>query len=195
MDAEKTPDFKLIAHRKNQFLNEVSSFLEPGNLEGSALLGSIEQSLRACDIRDVEPKDILLSAVVDGVEYLGSGKEDIRNKKAWIRKVCLHKIADEVRRRKRARSLKKKSESHVYEDEEPLEVLELDEMREDVKKAMQLLPKADREILELKYYGGKTYQEMQELFLARYGTKIHLPTLRKRESRAVQRLRKILLSK
>lgn len=57
-----------------------------------------------------------------------------------------------------------------------------------MKQALNHLSKSDQEILNLRFYQGKQYKEIQAHYLEIASVSIKVPTLRKRESRAIERL-------
>ena len=182
---------------KEDFLDTVSRNLEPGNSEGSSLLFYLQRTARQLNLSDFDVREILIEATVRGLSFIEERAERISNPTAWLRRVCSNIMYDMVREEKKNRSLKEKV-SRDLEDRNLVEGNDayfnadsagLNEMYKSLDRATSLLSEADQEILKLRFHKDLTYKDIQELYFYKDGVSVSLPALRKRESRALQRLR------
>ena len=105
---------------------------------------------------------------------------------AWLFRIALNRLRDEMRRRKKhARPM----DSEVMESvgpsarrEERADREELDALRD----ALEELPEADRQVIELRHQGGMAFQQMADLLEEPLGT------LLARHHRALRKLRELL---
>ena len=129
-----------------------------------------------------------------GLVYIGDTSNGIDNVEAWLRRTCTYIMFDMVKSEKKNRLLKAKnkdSEQKPY----PIDEVGLDEQKELLKSTLDLLPEEDQKILDLKFYQGLSYKDIQQHYIDSEGQSIKITTLRQRESRALQRLRKQFLEK
>ena len=96
-------------------------------------------------------------------------------------------MLDMMKAEKKNRLIKEKN-TYLLPTTHALDQLESDEERNAVKQALSYLSDSDQEIIELRFYQGKKYKEIQAHYLEIAGVSIKVPTLRKRESRAIERL-------
>ena len=174
---------------KAQFLDEISDILAPSNVRGKAFLNYLQRTGKQLNIRNLNPHELVSEAVMRGLAYIDDTSKGIDNTQAWLRKVCSHIMYDMVKGEKRNRLLKAKNKD-ISEVADPFTEVEADEQKMLLEKVFPLLSKEDREILDLRFYRGFSYKEIQQHYLELTGSSIKIPALRQRESRAVRRLRK-----
>jgi RNA polymerase sigma factor (sigma-70 family) len=124
-----------------------------------------------------------------GLVYIGATSTGIDNPEAWFRKTCNYIMLDMVKDEKKNRLLKAKNQDSEQELD-PIDEVELDEKKEFLKSKLPLLSEEDQKILDLKFYLGLSYKDIQRHYMDSEGQFIKIPALRQRESRALQRLRK-----
>ncbi|NEZ54126.1 sigma-70 family RNA polymerase sigma factor [Leptolyngbyaceae cyanobacterium CCMR0081] len=177
-----------------RFLSEVSYILQPSNSQGKSFLNYLQRVGKQLKIRNLNPHELINNAVIRGLTYIGESSEEIRNTQAWLRRVCTFIMYDMVKSEKKTRLLKDKSKEPCPLTTDPFVEIELDENVQTVRSALSCLSKTDQEIIALRFYWGLSYKEIQHYYLEVAQLSIKIPTLRKRESRAVRRLREMLLS-
>ena len=104
-----------------------------------------------------------------------SYKPDRGEARAWLMSVAHHKIVDIIRSRRRAVATSEPSDyealDFVAADQRPTDeeaVMNLDRVR--VRAALDRLPPAQREVIELAYYQGYSQSEIAEKLLQPLGT-------------------------
>jgi RNA polymerase sigma factor (sigma-70 family) len=128
-------------------------------------------------------------ATMRGLTRIGDTSKGIDNTEAWLRKTCTYIMLDMVKGEKKNRLLKAKNKDSEQEPD-PFDEAELNEQKEFLKSTLPLLSKEDRKILDLKFYQGLSYKDIQQHYMDSEGRSIKITALRQRESRALQRLRK-----
>ena len=136
----------------------------------------------------LESRDLVQSALrtgwIDVTRFKGRTPGEFLS---WIRTILRHKLSRAVRRQRRElrerEDLSDRSTSELSLD--PLAVLVRDEVRDRVRTAVDQLPEEQRVVLDMRL-SGLTAPEIGE----RLGLKVD--AVRKRESRAAQRLREAL---
>ena len=174
---------------KTNFLNEVSRILEPSNAEGRSLLNYLQRTGKQLNIRDFDIRELISEAAMRGLALIDNKSEEIENTQAWLRKVCTFILYDMVKAEKKNRELKAKNTDGLV-DNDPFTDIESDEQREALARAFSLLSKEEQEILNLRFYQGRKYKDIQQYYLEEASVFVKAPTLRKRESRAIQKLHK-----
>ena len=105
---------------------------------------------------------------------------------AWLFRIALNRLRDEMRRRKKhARPM----EAEVLADLAPPAGAEERAGREELealREGLEQLPEQDRLVIELRHHGGMAFQQMAELL------KEPLGTLLARHHRALRKLRELL---
>lgn len=172
---------------KAQFSDAASLILVPSNHEGTAFLNYLQGVGKRLNIRDFDAREVFIEAVTRGLYKIERTGTEIYNPRAWLSKTCTFIMFDMVKDEKKNRELKEKN-SHFLVTPQALDKLESAEEREAVKQALSCLSDSDQEILSLRFYQGKKYKEIQSHYLEIAGVSIKIPTLRKRESRAIERL-------
>ena len=173
---------------KTQFSQEISHILEPSNAQGRSLLNYLQRIAKQLNIKDFDVSELIGEATMRGLAFIDKREEAIEEPQAWLRKVCTFILYDMVKDEKKNRELKAKN-IYLLEVPDSFSKIESDDQRIALDKAFKRLSKEDREILGLRFYQGKQYKDIQRLYLNKTSTLIKVPTLRKRESRALKRLR------
>ncbi len=179
---------------KEDFLKEVSNLLAPSNPKGRAFLNYLQRTGKQLNIKNLDPCELVSDATMRGLTYIDDNSKRIENTPAWLRKVCTYIMLDMVKGEKKNRLLKEKNKS-LEQGTDPLGKVESDEQKEILNQAISFLSKEDQQILDLKFYQGLSYKEIQQFYLDSFGKSIRISALRQRESRALQRLRKQFLQK
>lgn len=173
---------------KNQFNAAVSLLFAPTSREGTALLNHIQRTGRLLKIRNLDAKEVISEAVMRGLTLIENKGEGIENPHAWLSKVSTYILYDLVKDEKKNRELKAKN-TRCVKPFSAMSQLETEEERKQLRKALERLSEEDQEILDLRFYQGKQFKEIKQYYLEEAGISVKVPTLRKRESRARQRLR------
>ncbi|NEZ54124.1 RNA polymerase sigma factor [Adonisia turfae] len=173
---------------KAKFLDEVSYILEPSNVQGKSFLNYLQRVGKQLNIRNLNPHELISDAVMRGLTYIDKNSKGIDNVQAWLRKVCSHIMYDMVKGEKRNRLLKAKNKD-LPETADPFSEVEEEEQKTVLEAVLPFLSKEDQEILDLRFYRGFSYKEIQQHYLEVAEVFIKIPALRQRESRALRRLR------
>lgn len=173
---------------KSDFSKEVSCLMHPSSVEGTKLLNYLQRVARQLNIRDFSVHDVVSEATVRGFDAIDRKGERIRSASAWLRSIGTRIIKDRVKREIRDRKLREK---HAYHSPTPDGLLRLlvDEESTVIAQAMQLLSPEDQKILRLRFIQGMRYRDIQTWYFDEMGVSVKEATLRKRESRALARLK------
>lgn len=171
-----------------QFLQEVSQILDPTSSEGDSLFNYIRRTKKQLVLNDLEVREVISEAATRGLDHIRKKQEAIRNSQAWLRKVCSHIMYDMVKDEIRTRQLKVKN-TGTFEIPDSFSKIESEETRQALEAAFAKLSEEDKQILQLRFYKGMQYKEIQKYYFRKTGIEVKIPTLRQRESRALKRLR------
>ena len=173
---------------KASFSIAVSALMQPDNREGTRILNAFQRLAKQLNIRNFDPLEVLSEATYRGIESIERKQEPIQSATAWLRAIGARVIKDQVRAEIRARKL---IEKHSYKTEASDTWLKLMFAEEGMAayEALQLLSSDDRCILRLRFIEEMSYKDIQTRYLKTKCVSVKVPTLRKRESRAVARLK------
>lgn len=104
----------------------------------------------------------------------------------WLYVIASNRLKNYYRDRKEELSLEAADIQTVSDEENPQNILELEEMRKDLLKALKMLPLKERSILIQKFYMGKSSAEIAENMELTPGN------VRVIQKRSLEKLRKIL---
>jgi DNA-directed RNA polymerase specialized sigma24 family protein len=181
---------KKLRSYKQTFLNDVSELLKPHNSAGTKVLNHLQMVGMKLNIRDLNVRAVINEATLRGLNRIDKTEEPIRSAAAWIRIVGHIILKGHVRDEIRSRALRLKQE--IYPSSESSDLWDnsiSEEQRKAVGEAIKLLSLEDQMILNLRFLKGMNYTEIQKYYLAETQSHIELSALRKRESRAVKRLK------
>jgi RNA polymerase sigma factor (sigma-70 family) len=181
---------------KAKFRKEVCCFLLPHNSQGTALLKFIAHYINKWRIRTLDPYDVLIEGIYRGLQTIEEKGTPIEKAEAWLRGACLNILRDEVKHCEKSGKLTKEMKiGHAVRTHSanPLVAAELLEQVEFLQQAYERLSSSDQDIIYQRFYLGKTYKQVQAIYERLNGQKVESSTLRKRESRALERLKKIFL--
>lgn len=193
MNSHNSPDVK---PRKQKFIEEVCLLLLPNNSKGTAFLRFLQHYTRKWHLQSIDPYDVLIEGILRGLQAIESGRS-IEKPEAWLRQTTLNILKDKVKHSIKDEQLEKalvgsQPIQSRYSDN-PLAEAELLEQLEILEKAFQKLPILDRDIIYQRFYLGKTYKQIQSTSESLNGQIIQEATLRKREARALKKLKRIFL--
>jgi len=177
-----------IKSLQDQFLESVSQILDPKNPEGDNLFRYLKRTSRQLNIRDFDVREVISEAATRGLMTIEKKQEEIYNPTAWLRKTGSIILYDMVKDEIKNRELKVKN-TGISDIPDSFSKIESEEMRGVLAQAFSQLSKEDQKILNLRFYQGKHYKEIQKYYLGKTNTPVKVPALRKRESRALKRLR------
>ena len=150
----------------------------------------IKRTLKQFKLNNICVEDVISEVYLRGVKLINSG-EEIRNPGAWIR-VTSYNVIREMHRKKQ----KEQPNSELVELKvSPQETEDNQEKEQNLlklKKLLQTLNEKDKQILELRFFQDKSWQEVIE-YLVSQGEIVTNSTVRQRGSRALKRLRKAYL--
>jgi RNA polymerase sigma-70 factor (ECF subfamily) len=128
--------------------------------------------------------EITQSVFVTVAQKLGSGQYTERGRfESWLFRVAMNRLRDEIRRiRRHASPTEPRTFSALPAADRADEVEDLGALR----RAMDHLSRADREVVELRHHGQLTFRQMAEL------TGEPLGTLLARHHRALRKLRELI---
>lgn len=173
---------------KTHFSQAVSDLMHPTNEEGTKVLNYLQRIGRQLKIRDFNVHEIIAEATMRGFDAIERKGERIYSAPAWLRSIGTRVIKDRVRREIRDRKLQEKQHYHAYAPDGLLKLMVHEESAA-IAKAMRLLSHEDQKILRLRFIQGMRYKEIQTCYFEKMGVSIKEATLRKRESRALRRLK------
>lgn len=182
-------DLTQVQVLKAQFLEEVSAILAPSNVQGKSFLNYLQRIGKQLNICNLDPYELISDSVMRGLAYIDDTSKGIENTQAWLRKVCAHIMYDMVKDEKRYRLLKGKNKD-LSKSADPFTEVETREQKQILREVMPSLSQEDQEIIFLRFNRGFSYKEIQQHYLDLADISIEIPALRKRESRAIRRLRK-----
>lgn len=173
---------------KITFGEDVSLLLQPENRDGARTLNYFQRLAKQLNIRNFDVREILSEATMRGLDSIDRKEEPIKSASAWLRSVGTKIIKDQVRAEIKSRKL---VEKHSYRSETADSWIKLVLAEEGIAahQAIMLLSPDDQEILRLRFIKAMPYKDIQAHYLRETGVSIKEPTLRKRESRAVAKLR------
>lgn len=175
---------------KNDFCREVSNHISSDNFKGTSLYSFIRNQSNNWHISHIDPNDIIIEGVKRGIEYIEKTGKAIEKPESWLRKVCMNVLKDAVeqviKEEKKIEGQKAllREMDHASESQP-----DLVDYLEFIDEALSSLSKNDRLLLRMRFLQGKSYEQIRDIYEEK-GEIVTVPTLRKRESRAVQRLRK-----
>lgn len=177
------------AKLKHDFCNEVSQLLTPNNFKGTSLYSFVSRLANKWNARQIDIHEIIIEGVKRGIENIEKTGEAINKPEAWLRKVCTHILSDEVDKivKEEKKVERQKHElNNIYNtfSSEPDLMCRLERSDE----ALRSLSASDQQIIRLRFFEGKTYEQIQHYYELQEEV-ITVPALRKRESRALKRLR------
>lgn len=181
---------EVIQTAQASFLSQVSEILSPHNSQGDSLLGYVRRTGQQLALSDVDVREVISEATTRGLRHIQNRQEAIHNPQAWLRKVCAYILYDLVKDEKRTRELKLKNTSSLdIGTPDSFSKIESEETRKALQVAFTQLSKEDQKILNLRFYEGMDYRDIQRYYFGKTGIEVKIPTLRQRESRALKRLR------
>ncbi|WP_017298749.1 sigma-70 family RNA polymerase sigma factor [Nodosilinea nodulosa] len=200
--ANKTPKHRLKQPIGNEvsdklvheFITAVSYLLMPDDFKGTALYKFLIRFVRQWHIANVDLDEVIVEGIKRGIEYIQRHSEPIKKPESWLRQVCLNILRAKVdatikdeRKVDQLTTLTQHSHSLLAESEliEQLEFLE---------KALNELSEEDQVLIRMKFLQRKTYEQIRQHYKyiaeGEGKTAPSVQALRKRESRALQRLKK-----
>lgn len=188
MIPEQKSQHAKIQALQTTFSRDVSQILLPDNPSGKKLINYLQRLAKQLNIRNFDVREVISESTMRGLDSIERKGEAINNASAWLSSVGTRVIKDQVDAEIRARKLAAK---HVIRTEtsDSWIALVLAEEGEAAHQAVQLLSLEDQDILRLRYIEEMSYKDIQAHYLETTGVFVKLATLRKRESRAVQRLK------
>lgn len=176
-----------IVHVRKKFEQDISALLHPSNREGTKFFNYLESTAKKLRLSGLDAREVISEAYVRGIVTINDKGQEIENPKAWLRKVCTFIMYDMVKEEKKNRLLKEKNQYSSEASNSLLTIVD-SEQHQVVKKALAKLSDNDRQILRLRFDENLSYKEIQEQ-LCISGEAVKVPALRKRESRALARLK------
>lgn len=181
-------EFNQNRELKQKFTNEVSYLLQPDELKGTSLFKFLTHFAKRWHVPCEDLDEVITEGVRRGLQYIDKHSTEIRTPESWLRQVCLNilksRIDSAIKEEKKAKSLTTLSRPCRC----PSAEAELVEQLEFLEKALGSLSPEDRLLVRLKFIHGRSYKQIQYHYkLQNQG--VSIPALRKRESRALKRLK------
>ncbi|MEO1396447.1 MAG: sigma-70 family RNA polymerase sigma factor [Cyanobacteria bacterium J06634_5] len=189
MKPQQQPQKNKVQCYKNDFSRQISQIFAPDNKDGSRILTYFERTARQLNIRNFDVREVLSEVTCRGFATIEKKEEPIKSVPAWFRSIGLNIIKDRVKAEIKARKLFEKQAHHTEASDSWLKLI-VEEEGAAADEAFKLLSPEDQEILRLRFIEGMRYKEIQAHYLKVKNVSVRVPTLRKRESRAVDRLKK-----
>jgi len=183
------PADKAKTEFKHNFCSAVSDLISPNNFKGSSLNSYIKKRTRIWKVDHLDTYEIFIEGVKRGIEYIEKTGQPINIPEAWLRKVCLNILRDEmdklIKERKESdrqkHDLRNAAKDHSHQPD-------LMDHLEYADEALSSLSPKDRELITLRFFESKTYEQIQHYYELQEEV-VSITALRKRESRALKRLR------
>jgi DNA-directed RNA polymerase specialized sigma24 family protein len=176
---------------QEEFSRQVSNLLLPNTPSGTAFLNFIWHYLSIWNMREVDPRDILAEAVYQGLKSIQTNCQPIAIPEAWLRVTCLNLLKTQMRKTIKHSQLSKWLKESSSETESPLVIVERFEWLDKFYEAIKQLQPDEQELVHFRLFDEKTYEQIYYWLESRDGQAPDIPTIRKRYSRAVNRLKKI----
>ena len=173
----------LVNYSTTKKLNKKESFV--------LLNHFIKRTLAQFNLKNTCVEDVISEVYLRGVKVIDSG-EEIRNPGAWIRVTGYNVIREMHRQKQKEQPNSELVELKVSPQEtENYQEKELNFLK--LRHLLQSLNEKDRQILELRFFQDKSWQEVTE-YLVSQGETLTVATARQRGSRALKRLKKAYLA-
>jgi len=188
LDAQR---FLTVQEMQKEFSDEANTLLLPNHPAGTAFLKCIYYSSDTLNISNVDYENILAEAVYLGLKYIQTHRRPILVPKAWLRVTCLNLLRNQMRETIKQRKLSDGLKESSYETESPLVIAERFEWIDSFHEAINQLPPNQQELVQLRIFGDKTYEQIHHWLELRDGQAPSIPTIRKSYSRAMNQLKQI----
>lgn len=179
-----------------EFVTKVSYLLMPDEFKGTALYKFLLRFAQQWHIANIDIDDVLIEGVKRGVEYILRHDMPIKKPEVWLRQVCLNILRGKVDTTIRDERKAAMATQLAQHSENPLVESELIEQLECLEVALNRLSKDDQALIRMKFLHRKTYEQIRQhyKYVAETGDETmnfvpSVQSLRKRESRALQRLK------
>lgn len=174
---------------KRDFVDCVSYLLQSNQSEGTALYNFLLHYSKRFQNPHIDVHEVIVEGVKRGIEWIGKNGEAIIFPEAWLRITCLNILKDEVKYIvKTEQKSERLSQISCSEVTHPLKPELIDQL-EFLDCAMKKLSEDDRLLIHLRFFKNKNYDQIQRHYELFHGESISLPALRKRESRAMKKLK------
>lgn len=183
-----------IAILKENYWNKCAKFFIPYNTRAISLIRFIRgRSVQyKLNLNQHQPEDILIQACIRGIEYIEREEKEIVKLEVWLRITCLNILREKVRENIRnERVIETYTAQYLVEE---IDVNSQDKLITEIEQVNTFfwkLSTEDQEILDLRFIQHLSYKEIKDHFLLK-GENINVNALRKRTSRALERLREKL---
>ena len=185
---KQKPQRNKVRCYKDDFNRQVSNIFAPNNREGSRILTAFERIAKQLNIRDFDVREVLSEVTCRGLATIEKKEQPIKSVPAWFRSIGTNIIKDRVKAEIRARKLFEKQAHHMEVSDSWLKLIAKEEGAA-AYEAFKLLSPEDQEILRLRFIEEMRYKDIQAYYQNIKNVFVKVPTLRKRESRAVERLK------
>lgn len=176
------------AKYRNDFIKKIAHLIDPINSKGTAVYAFIETRKRRYHLDNIDSHETITEAVRRGIEYIDKNCKSIDKPEAWLRTVCNNILVDKVKENAKEEKIVEQyrhmldASADTSAQEIFIHQLELAE------RALKDLSPSDQQIIRMRLHEGKTYEQIQHYYELQ-GEAITISTLRKRESRAIVRLK------
>ncbi|WP_035987588.1 sigma-70 family RNA polymerase sigma factor [Leptolyngbya sp. KIOST-1] len=175
------------------FMAAVSHLLMPDEFKGTALYKFLIRFAKQWHIANVDLDEVIVEGVKRGVEYIQRHGQPIKKPESWLRQVCLNILRNKVDAAVKEERKIEHLTTLAHYGKSPLVESELIEQLEYLEMALNELSKADQALIRMKFIQRKTYEQIRQHYkymaAGAEGTVPSVQTLRKRESRALKRLK------
>jgi RNA polymerase sigma factor (sigma-70 family) len=174
-----------------EFIAAVSYLLMPDEFKGTALYKFLIRFARQWQIAHIDLDDVVIEGVKRGIEYIRRHCQPIKKPEAWLRQVCLNILKGSVDRAIKEERKAAMVTTLAQHPKSPLIASELIEQLEYLEAALNQISNDDQTLIRMKFLHRKTYEQIRHHYkLMAEGVSVpSIQALRKRESRALKRLR------
>lgn len=183
----------LTSQHLRDFSSQFQDLLSPKNPKGTALLRYLQTVQNSMKVYSYEPEDILSESYLKGRNYILKTGKKIRKPEAWLRRTGVNIIREGVRA-----NLRQEEMERTLPLFQPESMLSLDfEQSGQFNPESQVLllclaqlSSKDRRLLQDIYFKGLSFPEIQKQY-SEEGEQVSIRALKKREYRAIKRLKAI----
>lgn len=188
---EQMSDHELVY----EFVTAVSYLLMSDEFKGTALYKFLIRFARQWHIPNVDLDEVIVEAVTRGIAYIRNHNQPIKKPEAWLRQVCLNILKNRVDGAIKDERKVTALTTLAHPAKSPLVESELIEQLEYLEVALNQLSKEDQSLIRMKFLHRKTYEQIRHHYklMAQGDSVPTVQALRKRESRALMRLRETFL--
>lgn len=192
--SEQQISTKVTHQLVHEFIAAVSYLLLPNEFKGTSLYKFLIRFARQWHIAHVDLDEVIFEGIKRGIEYIQKHSRPIEKPESWLRQVCLNILRAKVDATIKNERKVKQLTTLAQHPHSPIVESQLIEQLDFLEKALNELSEEEQALIRMKFLQRKTYEQIRQHYkYIAEGEDKPVPSaqaLRKRESRALQRLKK-----